>query len=72
MSEQTSEKSWIVALLTCWFLGYLGIHRFYAGKPISGLIQLCTGGGLGVWWIIDCVRILLQRFDDGDGRIISK
>lgn len=30
------------ALLT--FLGYLGIHRFYLGKWISGLIYLCTGG----------------------------
>lgn len=32
--------SWI--LLT--FLGWLGIHRFYMGKWITGLVYLCTGG----------------------------
>lgn len=34
------DVAWI--LLT--FLGYFGVHRFYMGKWISGLIWLCTGG----------------------------
>lgn len=41
--------SWI--LLT--FLGLFGIHRFYMGKWVSGLIYLCTGGLLGIGYVYD-------------------
>ncbi|MCI8309050.1 MAG: TM2 domain-containing protein [Clostridia bacterium] len=34
------EKHWLTALLLCWFLGFLGIHRMYAGKIGSGFLQL--------------------------------
>lgn len=41
----------------CWilltFLGYLGIHRFYMGKILTGILYLLTGGLLGVGWIYD-------------------
>ena len=41
--------AWI--LLT--FLGLLGIHRFYMGKWISGIIYLLTGGIFGLGYIYD-------------------
>ena len=62
-----SNKSKFVAAVLCFFLGIFGVHRFYVGKIGTGLIQLCTGGGLGVWWIIDLVVILLGGFTDKDG-----
>ena len=31
------------------FVGYLGIHRFYTGNILIGIIQLITGGGFGIW-----------------------
>jgi TM2 domain-containing membrane protein YozV len=52
--------SWV--LLT--FLGLLGIHRFYMGKWISGIIYLLTGGicGLGIiydfWTLNDQISLL--------------
>lgn len=33
-----SEKSRLVALLLCLFVGYLGIHRFYVGKTGTGIL----------------------------------
>lgn len=33
-----SPKSKTVAGLLCFFLGYLGIHRFYAGKIGTGIL----------------------------------
>ena len=36
-----------------WIFGFLGAHRFYFGKPISGTLYLLTLGLLGVGWILD-------------------
>lgn len=36
-----------------WIFGFLGAHRFYFGRPISGTIYLFTFGLLGIGWIID-------------------
>lgn len=35
-----------VAWILLTFLGAFGVHRFYLGKWISGLLYLCTGGFL--------------------------
>ena len=36
-----------------WIFGFLGAHRFYFGRPISGTVYLFTFGLLGIGWIID-------------------
>ncbi|AZZ91097.1 NINE protein [Hahella sp. KA22] len=41
--------SWI--LLT--FLGFFGVHRFYMGKWLTGLLYLLTGGLLGLGILYD-------------------
>lgn len=66
--QDESRNSWLVALLLCLFLGTLGIHRFYVGKTVSGIIQLLTGGGCGVWYLIDFILILVGEFTDSEGR----
>jgi TM2 domain-containing membrane protein YozV len=42
-----------VAWLLLTFLGFLGIHRFYQFKWITGVIWLVTGGLLGIGWLYD-------------------
>lgn len=37
------NKSIVVYLLLCWFVGILGAHRFYAGKTNSGIVMLLMG-----------------------------
>jgi TM2 domain-containing membrane protein YozV len=64
----TSEKSRLVALLLCMFLGYLGIHRFYVGKIGTGILMIITAGGLGIWVLIDLIMIVVGSFRDKAGR----
>jgi TM2 domain-containing membrane protein YozV len=40
-----------------WIFGFLGAHRFYYGKPVTGTIWFFTLGLLGVGWIIDLFLI---------------
>jgi TM2 domain-containing membrane protein YozV len=40
-----------------WIFGFLGAHRFYFGKPVTGTIWFFTLGLLGVGWIIDLFLI---------------
>ncbi|MEH3022458.1 MAG: TM2 domain-containing protein [Pseudomonas oryzihabitans] len=40
-----------------WIFGFLGAHRFYYGKPVTGTIWFCTLGLLGIGWLIDLFLI---------------
>lgn len=66
-----SEKDWLVTLLLSLFLGTLGIHRFYVGKIGTGILQLITLGGCGVWALIDIIMIVTGNFKDRDGNEIK-
>lgn len=60
-------KSQIIALVLCILVGPLGIHRFYLGYYMEGVLMLITVGGCGVWWIIDMVRIVTGDLQPVDG-----
>ena len=61
-----SEKDWLTTLLLCIFLGGLGVHRFYAGKIGTGILQLITVGGCGIWTLVDLIMIITGSFKDKD------
>ncbi|MDE5841941.1 MAG: TM2 domain-containing protein [Malacoplasma sp.] len=68
---QKSDKNWLVMLLLSFFLGYLGIHRFYAGKIGTGIVWLFTGGCLGIGWLVDFIRVICGGFKDKEGKLIK-
>ncbi|WP_353958957.1 TM2 domain-containing protein [Marivivens donghaensis] len=66
-----SRHSKVTLALVCFFIGALGIHRFMVGKPGTGILMILTLGGLGIWTLIDFVMILLGKFRDGDGNLVT-
>jgi hypothetical protein len=60
-------KSQLTAAILCFFLGALGIHRFYLGYTWQGVVQLLTLGGCGVWALIDFIRILMGTLQPKNG-----
>ncbi len=67
----SSDKSRLVALLFCIFLGGLGIHRFYVGKVGTGLVWLFTAGCCGVGSLIDLIMICCGSFTDSEGKALT-
>lgn len=54
-------------ILLCLLLGFMGVHRFYAGKIGTGVLMLLTFGGFGIWSFIDLIMIICGKFEDSEG-----
>ena len=74
----SSEKKILPAFLFAFFLGVLGIHRFYVGKigsAIAMLILSLTFFGLivtGIWALVDWIIIVSGNFRDKDGNRLTQ
>jgi TM2 domain-containing membrane protein YozV len=64
--EPVNDRNRLVAALLAFFLGTLGLHRFYTGRTGSAIAMLvlsCTLIGLlvtGPWALIDTIRYLFM------------
>lgn len=64
-SAMVAEKSPVIAFLLAFFLGGLGIHRFYMGtKTMTGVGYILTCGGLGIDGLVDWVLLLIGTIND--------
>lgn len=54
-----AKSKWI-SLFLCLFFGILGIHKFYEGRVLLGIVYLCTGGLLGVGVLVDLIVLLFK------------
>jgi TM2 domain len=66
-AQRESDYTRLPIVILCFFFGWLGIHRFFVGKVGTGVLMLCTLGGLGIWIMIDLILILCGEFRDREG-----
>ena len=64
-------KSKLTAILLCLFLGSLGIHRFYLGYTLIGVIQLLTFGGVLIWAFVDLIRLFTGSLKNSEGNELA-
>ena len=66
--EDWTKKRMVAGLLLLLgFFGIHGVHRFYVGKSVMGLLMLMTLGGVYLWSLFDLAVMLRGRFTDGYG-----
>ncbi len=66
------QRSFVVTLILSILLGGLGVDRFYLGYIGLGIVKLITGGGFGIWWLIDIILIATGKMKDADGNELAK
>ena len=68
--EEVSIKKRSVALVLCLLFGWIGLHRFYVEKHVTGLIMMLSLGGFGLWYFIDLIWIIAGTFEDKEAKVL--
>jgi hypothetical protein len=71
MTPPPSDKSRGVAHALAFVRRVFGAHRLYVGTIGTGLLQLSTIGGLGLWWLYDNILVASGVFRDSEGRRLT-
>ncbi len=67
-ANDESPRSRGVSLALATVLGWCGAHRFYVGKVGTGILQVVTFGGFGLWTLYDWILVVSGSFRDVDGK----
>jgi hypothetical protein len=67
-----SDRDWTTTLVLSVLVGTLGVDQFYLGNTGLGVAKLLTCGGLGIWTIIDIIRIATNSVTDSRGLPLRK
>jgi len=55
------EVNWVLTLIMSILFGEFGVDRFIMGHIGLGILKLITGGGFGIWWLIDVILIATKH-----------
>jgi TM2 domain-containing membrane protein YozV len=66
MTDSARKNKWVAFILSM-----LCLHRFYVGRIGSGILQIITLGGFGIWILIDVILILTGNFKDANGNLLT-
>jgi TM2 domain-containing membrane protein YozV len=65
MNQQNDTHSKLIGYIL-WIFGFIGAHRFYFGRPVSGTVYFFTLGLLFIGWIVDL--FLIPSLDESADR----
>ena len=56
-------KDKVILIILSYLLGLFGVDRMYLGCWVSGFFKLITLGGLGIWYLIDLLMIMVNAYN---------
>jgi hypothetical protein len=66
-AQTKKKKKKLTVFLLAFFTGSWGVDRFYTGYVAQGVFKILTLGGLGIWNLVDWIRVLTGKRHEKSG-----